>query len=302
MAPAIRPHAGAGQAPRFLTRSCTNAAGTLDYKLFLPSACAQRAMPLVVMLHGCKQNADDFAIGTRMNELAEETGFLVAYPAQTPRANGFRCWNWFREANQQRDRGEPSLIADITRDVIDTYRVDRSRVYVAGLSAGACMAHIMGSAYPELFAAVGVHSGLPSAGAYDLYSAIDAMRNGAQRPDGPADAHAAQLPTIVFHGDMDKTVHPNNGDLVLARSASIAGGGLSPGAEIQVEHRLVPGGHAYTRTVYLDRAGRPSAEQWLVHGASHAWSGGSAAGSFTDPQGPDATRAMLDFFLAHTHR
>lgn len=298
--------ADTAESSRFITRSCTNPAGTLDYKLFLPSACDGQALPLVIMLHGCKQSADDFAIGTRMNALAEEMQFLVAYPAQTPRANGFRCWNWFREVNQQRDQGEPSIIADITRDIIDNYHVDPQRVYIAGLSAGGSMALILGCAYPELYAAVGVHSGLPHAGAHDLYSAMIAMRHGVQVPaggaeDGAARAGAQAIPTIVFHGDMDTTVHPNNGDRVMAHSAPNAlGSGLSPESEIQVEHRRAPDGHAYTRTVYTDLSGQPVAEQWLVHGASHAWSGGDAAGSFTDPKGPDATRAMLRFFQAQS--
>lgn len=289
---------------QFLDRTYSNAAGSLAYKLFIPSGYHGQPLPLVVMLHGCKQDPDDFANGTRMNVPAEELQCLVAYPAQSQCANGFRCWNWFNAVDQQRDQGEPSMIAGITRDVIDTFNADRRRVYIAGLSAGGAMAVIMGTTYPELYAAVGVHSGLAYAGASDLFSAIVAMCSGARivlphkDRDAQTIASARGMSTIVFHGDMDTTVHPDNGNLVLEQSASnpIDGSWLS---DISVEQGQVPDGHAYTRTIHKDAAGRPVAEQWLVHGAGHAWSGGNASGSFTDSKGPDATREMLRFFLAH---
>jgi len=294
---------------QFLAGTYSNAAGSLDYKLFLPSGYRGRPLPLVVMLHGCKQDPDDFANGTRMNALAEERECLVVYPAQTPRANGFRCWNWFNAVDQQRDQGEPSLIAGITHDIMQTFNVDRRRVYIAGLSAGGAMAVIMGTTYPELYAAVGVHSGLAYGGASDPYSAIVAMRSGARfgqqhnDHDAASIANARVMSTIIFHGDMDNTVHPDNGDQVLAQSASnLVDGVMLHATDIMVEQGQVPDGHAYTRTIYKDTAGQPVAEQWLVHGAGHAWSGGSTSGSFTDPKGPDATREMLRFFLAQSQK
>ena len=294
---------------QFLAGTYCNAAGSLDYKVFIPSGYRGRPLPLVVMLHGCKQDPDDFAAGTRMNELAEEWQCLVVYPAQTKRGNGLRCWNWFNAVNQQRDQGEPSMIAGITGDVLHTFNGDRRRVYIAGLSAGGAMAVIMGTTYPELYAAVGVHSGLAYAGASDLYSAIIAMRSGAPSALQPDDPDAAALAgervmsTIVFHGDMDTTVHPENGNLVLAQSASnLVDGALLQANEASVEHGQIAGGHAFTRTIHADAAGQSVAELWLVHGAAHAWSGGSAGASYTDPKGPDASREMLRFFFSQAQR
>ncbi len=289
------PNAGNGandlpQGARFETRSVTNPAGTRTYKLYVPSGYRGQPLPLVVMLHGCTQSPDDFAAGTRMNELAEEKIFLVAYPAQSQSANASKCWNWFNAADQQRDHGEPSLIADITRQVIRDFPVQHGRVYVAGLSAGGAAAAVMGATYPDLFAAVGVHSGLACGAASDMPSAFAAMKNG-----GPASAGraAGTVPTIVFHGDRDTTVNPVNGEQVIARARSAEN--LRP----TVEHGESAGGVRYTRTRHTDGDGRSLLEQWVLHGVGHAWSGGSNAGSYTEPRGPNASRAMVDFFLQH---
>jgi poly(hydroxyalkanoate) depolymerase family esterase len=243
----------------------------------------------VVMLHGCTQSPDDFAAGTRMNQLADAHGFLVAYPAQTARANGSKCWNWFRSGDQAHGRGEPALIAGIARQVASDYRIDPRRVFVAGLSAGAAMAVILGHAYPEVFAAVGAHSGLPFAAAHDVASAFTAMKAG---PTGARSVHggAASVPTIVFHGDADHTVAIGNGDGIIrdATANSVA----SP-----AQTGVAPGGRSYTRQVFTDAIGRPRAEYWRLQGAGHAWSGGSAQGTYTDPSGPDASAEMLRFFL-----
>lgn len=297
----------AGGTSRFLDGIYTNHAGTRNFKLYIPSGYRGQALPLVVMLHGCKQDPDDFSEGTRMNVLAEEKQFLVVYPAQTSGANEHKCWNWFKVGDQQRDQGEPSLIAGITRQIIDTYHVDTRRVYIAGLSSGGSMAVIMGTIYPDLYAATGVHSGLAYAGAHDLYSALIAMRIGAgvirRHRAHPAPIHSARraVSMIVFHGDRDTTFHPNNGDQVMAQNTFNSDGGLLPiEGESVVEQGQVPDGHAYTRTVHNDRHGHGVAEQWLVHGAGHAWSGGSGSGSFTDPKGPDATREMQRFFYAQS--
>ncbi len=260
---------------RFIKRSYTNRAGTRGYVTYLPARYRGQSLPLMVMLHGCKQTPEDFAAGTRMNQLADELGFVVVYPAQARTANLSRCWNWFWAQNQQRGAGEPSLIAGITQQVIARYQIDPARVYVAGLSAGGAMAAVMGATYPELFAAVGIHSGLPYASARDAVSALAAMR-GRRSEAAPLPA----VPTIVFHGDRDTTVHPRNGEYGLAPQALHTETGEA-------------GGRAYTRTVHR---GRPGLEHWLVHGAGHAWSGGNARASYTDPSGPDATREMLRFF------
>jgi poly(hydroxyalkanoate) depolymerase family esterase len=272
---------------RFEERVFANEAGSRRYKLYIPSRYSGEPLPLVVMLHGCKQSPDDFAAGTRMNELAEERGFLVAYPEQPSSANPSKCWNWFSPADQLPDKGEPSLIAGITRQIMGDFTVDPSRVYVAGLSAGGSAAAIMGSAYPDLYAAICVHSGLACGSAKDMPSAFAAMRQGGPLREG----RKHPLPTIVFHGDRDHTVSPVNGDQVIAQSKA--------GAELQLttNHGRSSGGISYTRTVQADASGRPILEQWVLHGAGHAWSGGSPAGSYTDPEGPDASREMLRFFL-----
>jgi poly(hydroxyalkanoate) depolymerase family esterase len=283
---------------QFVAGSYSTEAGSRGYKLYIPSTGGSQAMPLLIMLHGCTQSPDDFAVGTRMNALAEEHGCLVVYPGQTQAANAQKCWNWFVPGDQQRDQGEPALIAGITRQIMQDHAVDPRRVYVAGLSAGGAAAAIMAQAYPDLYAAVGVHSGLACGAARDMPSALAAMRHGAATPQQPGRVQAANgsrrlVPTIVFHADKDGTVHPRNGDQVIAQSA--AAGRL----RTEVQRGQVPGGHAYSRTIHTDAAGRPVLEQWLIHGGGHAWSGGSAAGSYTDPRGPDASREMLRFFLEH---
>ncbi len=276
---------------RFEERTFANEAGRRTYKIYVPRGYAGQALPVVVMLHGCTQSPDDFAAGTRMNELAEERTFLVAYPAQPTSANGQKCWNWFKAGDQQRDGGEPSLIAGIARQVVEEFSADRRRVYVAGLSAGGAAAAIMAATYPDVFAAAGVHSGLACGAARDLPSALAAM-NGA----GAAQVRGggSPVPMIVFHGDGDRTVHPVNGDRIIAQA--------EPGMRLNriVTQGETPAGMTYTRTIQADDAGREMLEQWVLHGAGHAWSGGSPSGSYTDPRGPDASREMLRFFLAHT--
>jgi poly(hydroxyalkanoate) depolymerase family esterase len=243
------------------------------------------------MLHGCTQSPDDFAAGTRMNELAEEKIFLVAYPAQVQSANFSKCWNWFNPGDQQRDQGEPSLIAGITRQIMRDFPVEPGRVYIAGLSAGGAAAATMGSTYPDLYAAVGVHSGLARGAASDIPSAFAAMRRGRSPVVREHGRSGGAVPTIVFHGDCDTTVNPVNGDQVIAQSKAAAD------LRTTVSRGEAPGGISYTRTVQSDESGRPILEQWVLHGAGHAWSGGSSAGSYIEPRGPDASREMMRFFL-----
>ena len=284
---------------KFIEATYSNPAGTRTYKLYIPSRYQGQALPLVVMLHGCTQSPDDFAAGTRMNLIAEKQTCLVVYPAQPSDANPAKCWNWFRPTDQRRGQGEPSLVAGITRQVMREYLVDPQRVYIGGLSAGAAAAAVMGATYPDLYAAIGVHSGLACGAANDLPSAFVAMRQG-DLADAlgsgdilPVLGNGQTVPTIVFHGDRDTTVHPRNGDHVIARSMR------TTNSRKTVHRGRVPGGHAYTRTIHTDPSGRAIFEHWTIHGAAHAWSGGNPAGSFTDPRGPDATREMLRFFLEH---
>jgi poly(hydroxyalkanoate) depolymerase family esterase len=245
---------------------------------------------------------DDFAAGTRMNLRAEEYNCFVAYPEQAASANVSKCWNWFRSGDQIRGQGEPALIAGLTRQIMSDYSVDEGRVYAAGLSAGGAAAAVLAAAYPDLYAAIGVHSGLACGSASDVASAFAAMRQsqpGTKRRSGgnfPArGGYSRIVPAIVFHGDRDTTVHPNNGDQVLAQLQET----LDTGVKATVESGRAPGGRTYTRTVHRGAADHAIFEQWVIHGAGHAWSGGSPSGSYTDPQGPDATREMLRFFLDH---
>jgi len=293
--------AGVPEGGQFLEKSYTNQAGTRAYKLYVPSRYCGQPLPLIVMLHGCTQSPDDFAAGTRMNLRAEAHNCFVAYPAQPASANPSKCWNWFRPGDQNRGRGEPSLIAGITRQVISDYSVDEERVYAAGLSAGAAAAAILAVTYPDLYAAIGVHSGLACGAASDVASAFAAMRQSrraTRRNSASCSVRASYsrtVPAIVFHGDQDSTVHPHNGDQVIAQLQEL----LATDLRMTVEHGRVPGGRAYTRTLHCDANGHVVFEQWLTHGAGHAWSGGSPAGSYTDPRGPDATGEMLRFFLEH---
>jgi poly(hydroxyalkanoate) depolymerase family esterase len=278
----------------FVPLTYAEAAGSRDYKLFIPGH-PEAAAPLIVMLHGCTQNPDDFAAGTGMNELAERAGVFVAYPAQSRQAHAQRCWNWYEPRDQARGSGEPAIIAGLTRAIMAAYPVDPARVYIAGLSAGGAAALNIARAYPDLYAAVGVHSGLAAGCARDLGSALMAMQVGAPglgttTPFG-APAAAARVPTIIFHGEDDGTVSVRNADQVLAQ-ANVAG--LTARSET-IEGR----GHPFTRTRYLDETGRAVIEDWRVRGAGHAWSGGRPEGSYTDREGPDASRAMLDFFAEH---
>lgn len=292
----------------FKQHNFSNGAGSRLYKVYVPPEAFGTSLALVVMLHGCTQSADDFAAGTQMNRLAQEHGFVVVYPEQAAGANAFRCWNWFQPQDQVRGAGEPSLIAGIVAEVTENYGVNPQQVFCAGLSAGGAMAVVMGETYPELFAGVGVHSGLAYGSAHDLVSALAAMKGGRSGILGPKAAAAAStsvgmavqaVPVIVFHGDRDHTVQQSNSAQIV-QQASGAYTAHSRGDDLSVSAMsgMTAGGRRFSRSVHTDTAGQIRIEDWTLHGAGHSWSGGNASGSYTDTLGPDASAEMVRFFLA----
>lgn len=296
---------------QWLTSSYTNEHGTRDYKLYVPSGyTGTRPVPLVVMLHGCTQTADDFAAGTTMNSLAESHTFLAVYPEQPPSANGSRCWNWFEPTHQVRGQGEPSLIAGITHQIKLGYRVNEHRIYVAGMSAGGAMTVLLGASYPDLFSAIGVHSGLEYQAASNVASALLAQQLGGPDPtlQGAAAYQAMsrarrRTRVIVFHGERDLTVSQINGHQVLsqwAQTLDLRDNGADDDSVDDVPERVEVGqtaaGYTYTRSVYSDATDTVLLEKWLVKELTHAWSGGSPMGSYSNPQGPSASQELWRFF------
>ncbi len=270
---------------RFEARSHAAPAGTRGYRLYVPAPDGAPLRGLVLMLHGCTQTPEDFATGTGMNALAETHRLLVAYPAQTGADNASSCWNWFRPGDQRRGAGEPAILAGLATALTAEFAIDPACVFVAGLSAGGAMAAVLGATYPEVFSAIGVHSGLPAGSANDVLSAFAAMRGdpGLLRPAPGPDAPR----TIVFHGTADATVHATNGERIAA----------AIGADAEETAGQAPGGRSYRRRVARAADGTPLTEHWAIDGAGHAWSGGHAPGSYTDPAGPDASAEMVRFFL-----
>jgi poly(hydroxyalkanoate) depolymerase family esterase len=274
-------------------------AQSLRYKLYIPSSRGDGRIPLVVMLHGCGQDADDFARGTRMNELAELANCMVLYPEQSMQVSWNRCWTWYDQGHHERDKGEPALIAGLTQALINEHAIDRSRVAVAGLSSGGAMAVILGRTYPDVYKAVGCHSGLAHGSATDSFSALTVMRDGADI-NLSLDAHAlTPVPTIVFHGDVDYTVDQKNSAEVV-RQAIECYTSQAPGESVSTamcEHKGEASGRSFTRCTHRSAAGDVVAELWTVHGTGHAWSGGDICASYTEPRGPDASKEMLRFFM-----
>jgi poly(hydroxyalkanoate) depolymerase family esterase len=277
------------EANRVIESALVTKAGHLAYRLYVPErSTAEGRAPLVVMLHGCQQNSRDFAAGTQMDSVAGKEGCFVLYPQQSSRANPAACWNWFKHSHQGRERGEPQALVELISHLQGAHEIDASRIYVAGLSAGAAMAAILGEQYPEVFAAVGVHSGLPTGMATNLPDALQSM----QGHRNPASTKTPVLPTIVFHGDADSTVSPVNG--VHFSDA------MSRGPETSVEELDGMAGRPFTRKIYHSKEGLLIGEYWSINGAGHAWSGGSASGSYADPIGPDASAEMMRFFREST--
>ena len=294
--------------------SFENEHGERDYRLYVPRSLDGRPAPLMVMLHGCGQDAGDFAAGTRMNALAERDRFIVLYPEQDPGANRTGCWNWFEPSDQGRGSGEPSIIAGATEEVAAKHGVDRRRIYVAGMSAGGAMSVILAAAYPDLYAAVGVHSGLEYAAASGTLSALASQRSGGPDPDrqGRLAAESARpaepriVPAIVFHGEEDRVVDVVNGHQALsqwAQTADYADDATDDDGVTDEPRDVLPGraqgGYDYVRYIYEDPRGEAVMEKWIIEGLGHAWSGGDDEGSFTDSGGPDASGEMVRFFREH---
>ena len=293
--------ADSDRAGEFLSREVDSPDGPRTYKLYVPSAYDKaRPAPLLVVLHGCTQDPDDIAKGTRFNALAEKHGFLIAYPQQSQKFNGLKCWNWFDSNHQARDKGEPALIASITRRVMNDYSVDSRRVYIAGVSAGGAMALIAAYAYPEIYSAAGIHSGIAYGAVTSISDALSAMRSGARDPAVLPDAvikamgSGRHFPAIVFQGGADKSVNVVNGEQVVAQLAAL----FRPAPLKKISERSgVAASYHFTRRIYGDE--RPLIEEWIVDELGHAWSGGSKDGTYADPNGPDASAEMIRFFLEH---
>lgn len=274
--------------------------GARDYLMYAPRERPAKRAPLLLMLHGCTQTPADFARGTRMHVDAAAEGYVVVYAAQSARHNPNACWNWFRAEDQQRDRGEPALLAEMVADVQRRFDCDPQRVYVAGLSAGGAMALNLALLYPEVFGGVGVHSGLPFGCAHDVASAMAAMRNGGDprtgKPAGGAPGRA--VPAIVFHGDRDAIVSVRNAGRIVGNDAPQAASphGTEQGRWESATTARTADRFGFTVTRERDATGTSIAERWIVHGAGHAWFGGHPQGTYTEPRGPDATAEMLRFF------
>ena len=293
---------GSTAPPHWLTQHLEVCNEAQSFKVYIPSIYHGQSLPLIVMLHGAQQDPDDFALGTGMNAVAEEKGYIVVYPEQSESASLLRCWNWFRPENRMRDHGETALIAALTRHVMATYNVDRTRVYVAGMSAGGAMAVNLAVTHPDLYAAAAIHSGVAFGVADEHLSALCAMNDGKGKIRLPTSMSEGKrlrtVPLIVFHGDADDTVHPRNGEQIVAMSRTLHGGFGDRPAESMLSNAGVDV-HASTRHVFCDRTGSPVGEQWIVHGLGHAWSGGYPDGSYTDLRGPCATREIVRFFEQH---
>jgi poly(hydroxyalkanoate) depolymerase family esterase len=286
----------------------TGPAGSRPYFVYTPTNYLPGTpVPLIFMLHGCTQDAADFAAGTRMNELADAHQFIVVYPQQTTLNNPTTCWNWSVPTNQVRDSGEPAILAGIVKTVEqDTshWTIDRRRIFVAGASAGAVMSVILGATYPDLFAAIGVAAGVEYPAGATSTDGLDPIQAGekAYQAMGP---YARVVPTITFQGSADPVVSPINGDLVvqqwMATDRLASQGRYDPrfANPSQVITGNPPLSHPYIERSWNDSTGQQVQEYWVAIGASHVWTGGSPNGTFTDPLGPSISSILYRFFLKH---
>ncbi len=291
--------------------------GSRPYFVYTPTNYqAGVAVPLVVMLHGCTQTAVDLATGTQMNQLAEQQNFIVVYPQQSNAANQYLCWNWFDPANQSRDKGEPSIIVGIVQSITQNtvqWTIDTKSIYVAGISAGAALAVILGATYPDVFAAIGVHAGFEYQAATNSNAGLRAGRKGGPDPRQQGllayeamGSFARVVPTIVFHGTNDYVINIINGDQVVQQwmytdmLASNGAYNVDFAAPTTTTSGRVPGGRSYVTYGWTDANSKEIQQYWKVNGMGHAWSGGSPGGSYTDPQGPNASQAIYRFFLLHS--
>ncbi len=308
------------EAGEWVSGSATGASGSRNYRLWVPSGYDKStAGPLVMMLHGCMQKPEELAVISGMNELADKNNFLVVYPEQSNQANPLRCWNWFETKHQERDSGEPSLLAAIIRQLGSTHKVDVRRVYVAGISAGAAMAVVMAATYPDLFSGVGVMAGLAFKAGTTVETGLAAMKQGGPDPkqqgllafkamgNQSSAKSIRRMPVIVFHGDADPYLSSVNADQVIAQWATtndyLDDGKDNDSVKSEPAKTIagsIPTGYSFTRFVYNDRSGALLMEKWIVKGLGHTWSGSPATAPFADPKGPNASAEMWRFFTETT--
>lgn len=296
-----------------------NPSGSLDYKLWVASGYQKgKAVPLVLMLHGCMQKAEELAALSGMNDLADKNNFLVAYPEQTATANPLRCWNWFDPKHQSRDAGEPSLIAAVIQDVRAAHSIDAKRMFVVGISAGGAMAVVMVASYPEIFAGLGVIAGTEYKAGTTVQAGLAVMKQGGPDPNeqGLLAFEAIQkslggskklFPIIAFQGMKDPYVSPLNTYQLIAQWAQtndyLDDGKDNDSVSVQSTKETkgaVPNGYSFTKHSYYDGAKRLLMEKWLVDDLGHAWSGSPLANQFADPKGPNASAEMWRFFVETT--
>ena len=309
-------------AGQWVNGKASSVAGERNYALWVPSGYAaekRRSLPLVMMLHGCMQGPQDLSAISGMNAVADKNNFLVVYPEQTKEANPLRCWNWFDPRHQSRASGEPAILAAIIHEISKTYSIDNRSVYVAGISAGAAMAVVMGANYPDTFSAVGAMSGLAFKSATTVEGGMAAMKQGAPNPeqlgllaftamrDGGVAAKVNRIPLITFHGDADPYLNPINAEQLIRQWAKVndhlddgKDNGSVKAEPMKTVEGTVPAGHTYTRSIYGDRFGNLLMEKWIIKGLGHAWSGSPSVSPFGDPKGPNASEEMWRFFVEAT--
>jgi poly(hydroxyalkanoate) depolymerase family esterase len=271
----------------------------LSYALYTPPGAALARMPLVVMLHGCKQNADEFAQGTRINLLADRYGFAVLYPEQSKHDHAHRCWRWYDDSSAG-GGGEAASVVSLVQAVVAQHRLDPERVYVAGMSAGAGLAALLAIRYPSVFAAVGLHSGVVFGEARSAVAAMDVMRRGSRNdPVGLIDAtvdvrNFPGMPAIIVHGELDSVVSANNAEQLSTQFLRLNGFIDATGARRAGETREEKVADGVVRDFVKN--GRRVVKTCVVRGLGHSWAGGDDTVAFHSSKGPDSTALMWEFF------